>query len=121
MAAVELLLGDLLERSGNTDSAAAHRRSAVSRLQAFATPGNHPVLTMLARLQLRLGQLEESNALAARLRESKYRHPAYAEFVNELGRGVGTRPVRITTKEKPRANVLRQDYFTEFKHVQGRS
>jgi len=91
MAAVELALGDLLIRSGRRETGENHWRAAAERLRQQAVNENYPVLTLLARLQLRLGQPVEARALEARVQASKFRHPAYADLVNELthvaGRG----------------------------------
>jgi tetratricopeptide (TPR) repeat protein len=91
VASVELALGDLLARGGRREAGENHWRAAVERLRSQAENENHPVLTLLARLYLRLDRLGEARALVARVQASKYRHPAYADLVNELthvaGRG----------------------------------
>ncbi len=89
VAAVELTLGDLLARGGRREASGKHWRTAVERLRTQAENENYPVLTLLARLQSRLGQLGEARALAARVQASKFRHPAYADLVNELTRVAG--------------------------------
>jgi hypothetical protein len=43
----------------------------------------------LARAHLRLGEHSEARLLAARVQASNYRHPAYADLVNELARAAG--------------------------------
>ncbi|TAN54761.1 MAG: TIR domain-containing protein [Betaproteobacteria bacterium] len=103
VAAVELLLGDALDRDRRHEAASAHWRSAAGRLQPFANTDNYPVLTLLARLQLRLGQHDVGSALAERLQASNYRHPATADLVNELSRGAGIRPVKFSLKERRNA------------------
>jgi tetratricopeptide (TPR) repeat protein len=92
VAAVELALGDLLNEAGNTAAATGHWRAVLARLQARMGQGSYPVLTLLARAHQRLGENREARALAARVQASKYRHPAYAEVVNELARVAGRGP-----------------------------
>jgi len=89
-AAAGLLLGDLLRREEGARAATEPWRAALERLRAFEKQDNYPVLTLVAGLQRRLGKSEEGRALASRVQASKYRHPAYADLVNELGRGTGT-------------------------------
>ncbi|MBV9191199.1 MAG: hypothetical protein JOZ85_11990, partial [Betaproteobacteria bacterium] len=90
VAAAELLLGDLLRRDARNAAAAEHWRAAAQYLEPFAKAHNNSALTLFARAQLRLGNLEEAGALAAQLRASEYRHPSYADLINELNRGRGT-------------------------------
>ena len=99
-AAAELILGDMLHRSGKIDAATVHWRSAAERLQPFAKTGAPSMLTLLARLQLRLGHGDEGSALAARVQASNYRHPAYADLVNELAQAAGAKPVQFKTRER---------------------
>jgi len=89
VAAVELILGDLLVRNGQRDAAAAHWRAVAERLRPLAEHDNLPALALLARAELRLGNLAEARALAARVEASNYRHPAYADLVNELTQAAG--------------------------------
>ena len=88
-ATVELDLGNVLARDGRNDVAAEHWRAAAKRLQAIAEHDNFPVLTLLALVQLRLGQIGDARALAARVQASHYRHPAYADLANELTKVAG--------------------------------
>jgi tetratricopeptide (TPR) repeat protein len=99
VADVGLALGDLLDDIGRREAAGAHWRAVVERLHPQAENQNHPVLTLLARAQLRLGQLAEARASAARVQASNYRHPAYADLVNELAQAAGAKPVQFKTRE----------------------
>ena len=103
VATVELALGDLRDRNGQREAARRSWRDAAERLKSQAETQNYPVLTQLARAQLRLGQWAEARALAARIEASNYRHPAYAELVNELSQGTGSRSVQFDTRERPNA------------------
>jgi tetratricopeptide (TPR) repeat protein len=103
VAAAELILGDVLRHGGKIDAATEHWHSAAEYLHRFEKPGNPPVLTLLARLLLRLGQRDEGIALAARVQTSKYRHPAYADLVNELSQGAGPQSVQFHIRERPNA------------------
>ena len=89
VAAIELISGDLLYRDEQRDTARGRWVAAVERLQPQSGGDDYPVLTLLARAQLRLGELAAARALAARVEASKYRHPAYADLVNELTLGAG--------------------------------
>lgn len=100
VAAVALILGDLLDRSGQREAAERSWRAAAERVGPQAENENYPVLTLLARAQLRLGQLAEARASAARVQASNYRHPAYADLMNELSRGTGLRSVQLSIREK---------------------
>ena len=101
VADATLALGDLLGRASQRKAAGRHWRSAIDRLLPLANRENFPALTLLARAQLRLGRLAEARATAARVERSNYRHPAYADLVNELSRGTGPRSVQLRSREKP--------------------
>ena len=100
VAEAELALGDLLARSGQPQAAGPYWGAAEKRLQPQAESENHPVMTLLARAQLRLGQTSAARTSATRIHASNYRHPAYADLVNELGRGTGTLPVQFHVRER---------------------
>jgi hypothetical protein len=104
VAAVELALGDLLNRNGQGETAGRYWRTATERLHQQTENENYPALTLLARAQLRLGQLAEARASATRIQASKYRHPAYADLVNELSRETGLQSVQIHIRERPNVN-----------------
>ncbi len=95
VADVALTLGDVLNRSGQRAAAGKYWRAAIERLKPLAERENYPALTQLARAQLRLGLLAEAHASAARVHASKYRHPAYADLVNELAQAAGAGPVHV--------------------------
>ncbi len=100
VADVGLALGDLLDRGRRREAAGERWRVAVERLRPLAELENYPVLTLLARAQLRLGQLAEARALAARVQASDYRHPAHADLVKELAQAAGAGPVQFRTWER---------------------
>lgn len=90
IARAELLLGDrLLPRAA--DSATAHWRAVVARLQAGppAEPGDPASLSLLAQAYWRLGRHSEAQALLARLDHSSYRHPDQADLRQRLLRSAG--------------------------------
>jgi tetratricopeptide (TPR) repeat protein len=89
VALVELMLGDMLDHNGQHKEATRHWRSVAERLEPLADHENYPVLVLLARAKLRLDQIDEARALAARTKASIYRHPAYADLENELTHAAG--------------------------------
>lgn len=89
VAAVDLALGDALQRLGKYDVATESWRASVEQLQQISQPEDFRVLTLLARAQLRLGNFEAANLLAAQVQASNYRHPAYAALVTELTHAAG--------------------------------
>ncbi len=84
VALLELVAGDARESGGQRKEATERWQQAAVRLQLPAASGELPALTLLARLKLRLGDLAAAQALAARVRASSFRHPAYAVLVREL-------------------------------------
>jgi tetratricopeptide (TPR) repeat protein len=84
VAEVELALGDVLGRLGRPGEARERWSAAVSRLRSSGVRETYPVLTQIARLQLRLGNSSEARALAARVESSRFRHPSYAGLRDEL-------------------------------------
>jgi len=86
---VELIAGDVLAGDGRYDAARDRWRAVAGRLQAQTAGDNYPVVTLVARAQLRLDDVAKARALAARVEASKYRHPAYAGLVNELAQAGG--------------------------------
>jgi tetratricopeptide (TPR) repeat protein len=93
---VELAAGDVHAREARHQAARERWREAVRRLQPLSSNDNFPVITLLARARLRLGEEAEARALAARVEASKYRHPAYAGLSNELARaGSGGRFIPV--------------------------
>lgn len=95
VAAVEFVLGQLLDRSGQRDAAATHWRAVAARLSPLAEREYHPVLTLLARTQLQLGEVAVARDMAARIGASHYRHPAYADLVHELASVAGPAQVNV--------------------------
>jgi tetratricopeptide (TPR) repeat protein len=84
VATVELAFGDCLFNSKRNKEAEIHWNAAIARLQDLAEHGSYPAQTATARAQLRSGHVEEARTLAANLKNSKYRHPTYADLVGEL-------------------------------------
>jgi tetratricopeptide (TPR) repeat protein len=89
VATVAFLSGDFLYGSGRREAARIRWWEAAERLRPREATDEFPVLTLLARIRLRLGDLAEARALAARVEASKFRHPAYAGLVNELAQAAG--------------------------------
>jgi len=86
VALLELVSGDARESSGERQEARERWNQAAARLQLPSASGEFPALTLLARLKLRLGDVAAAQALAARVRASSFRHPAYSVLVRELSR-----------------------------------
>lgn len=93
-SAVELALGDLFANDSQPDAASAHWQAAAERVQSRAAKGEPPAMTLLAQGRLRLGATEEARALAVRVEESPYRHPAYADLRQRLAAAAGAVPGR---------------------------
>jgi tetratricopeptide (TPR) repeat protein len=89
VAAAELLAGDAANRDGDSVAARAHWTAAAHRLQAESAGHDYAALTLLGRAQLRLGDFAAARRLLALVGSSSYRHPAYAEFANELAQAGG--------------------------------
>ncbi len=89
VAAVELLSGDELAQNGHQNFALDRWRAAEERLKVWALDSNYSMLTLLARVEVRLHKLSEARTLAARVQASRYRHPSYASLVNELAGAAG--------------------------------
>ena len=98
VAAAELVLGDALSLAGRSDEAIVHWRAAESRLQGAAAHGHMPEVTLLARVEARLGKLGDARLLAERVRASKYRHPDYAALVHELAHDTGSGQHLVTQR-----------------------
>ena len=89
VAQVEEKLGALLAQQGRADEAAPHWRAVVARLQDYDQAGDWPALTLRATAHARLGEIAEARALAQRVEASPYRHPAYADLIQQLAGGAG--------------------------------
>ena len=92
-AAVELALGDLLSRNSDAAAARSHWQAAAADLQASASAGELPAITLLAQARLRLGAIDDARVLAKRIDASLYRHPAYADLQQRLAAAAGAAPV----------------------------
>lgn len=68
----------------NLAAAAEDWKLVVDLLQPLSASGDGALLAPLARAYWKLGDLQRAQALADRIRSSSYRHPAYAEFLNQL-------------------------------------
>jgi len=93
VAAVELALGDLLSRDSGVGAARTHWQAAAAGLQALASAGELPAVTLLAQARLRLGAIDDARVLAKRIEASLYRHPAYADLQQRLAAAAGAAPV----------------------------
>ena len=84
VADAELLAGDAWLRAQQPADARARWTEAASRMQPEAGGRNFSALVLLGRARLRLGETFAAGQLLARATASRYRHPAYGDFVNEL-------------------------------------
>jgi tetratricopeptide (TPR) repeat protein len=98
VARVQLVLGDALAAAGRRDSAIEHWNAVVVRLEPEAETASDSVRTLLARTYLRLERSAQARKLLARVEASNYRHPAYADLVNEARRETG--PGRATISRR---------------------
>ncbi len=80
-----LALGDALASSGRRAEAAAAWREAAGRTAPAAQRSNPEAMTLLGRLDLRLGCPQEARVLADRVLATGYRHPAFADLEDQLG------------------------------------
>ena len=99
VSAVELALGDMLARAAQPDAARNHWAAAAGRIQTRAAKGDLPAVTLLARARLRLGEIDEARTLAARVENSSYRHPAYADLRQRLAAAAGAAPTPPSVRE----------------------
>ncbi len=100
-AAAEFELGGLLNRLGNRDEALTHWRQVASRLEPHQQETNFALLTLLARARLAMGEREAAEALARRIEASPYRHPAFAELINQMNGGKGPASSPTTARSTP--------------------
>ena len=96
VAAAELLAGDAARRDGDAATALAYWTAAAQRLQPESHGRNHSALTLLGRARLRLNDRAAARQLLALVTSSNYRHPAYAEFANELAQADGASRVAVS-------------------------
>jgi hypothetical protein len=95
----QLVLGDLLARSGAVELAADHWRAAAQRMRSPLTGDNPRTLTLIARAQVRLGEFDAARSLAKRIQASTYRHPDLAALVDELDHGMGSMAAQLNRKK----------------------
>jgi serine/threonine-protein kinase len=98
VASAELVLGDALSLAGQTAKALDHWHAVERRVRKMADDGRMPEATLLARVEARLGRLDNARQLAERIRSSKYRHPDYATLVRELGHDAGSWQQHLTKR-----------------------
>ena len=91
-AEAELQLGHFFAATGDRETAQAHWRVVVDLLSPFERDANFHLLTLLARARHALGGQEDVRALKETITASAYRHPNYAEFIDEWARGTGSAP-----------------------------
>ena len=84
IANAALTLGDLQAALKNNDAAFQAWRHALAQLNPFAHLKDGAVLAPLARARLLLGDVQGAKVLADEIQKSSFRHPAYAEFLNQL-------------------------------------
>lgn len=96
LAEAQLLLGDALARSGRDAEAREQWGASLARAASGEREG---MAVIRARALVRLDRVEEAKALLARLEASRYRHPAYAELSNELGRDAAPRLTKTQRRQ----------------------
>jgi serine/threonine-protein kinase len=79
-----LVEGDLVAWLGRAADARAAWIEAARRLQPLAAKGEPRAMTLLGRLDVRLGNLQAAQVLADRVRATSYRHPAYADLIKTI-------------------------------------
>ena len=99
-ASAEFQLARLLDQNGQQGEAAGHWHGVVESLASFQQESNFHLLTLLARARLALGERDAAEELARRIEASAYRHPNYADLVNEMARGKGPAS-SLATGSKP--------------------
>jgi len=73
-----------LQRGHDDIGARRNWEFVVSELGPYADMRDGAILTPLARARLQLGDVAAAQALAERVGSTSYRHPAYAELLNQL-------------------------------------
>jgi tetratricopeptide (TPR) repeat protein len=91
-AHAEFQLGRLLQKHGRHDEAITHWRAVVETLAPFQQESNFHLLTLQARAKLALGERDAAQELMGRVEASTYRHPNFADLVNEMAHGKGPVP-----------------------------
>jgi len=92
-----------LQRGRDDAAARRNREFVVSELGPYADMHDGAILTPLARARLQLGDAAAAQALAERVGSTSYRHPAYAELLNQLkaARGGGSKTLVNNPGAKP--------------------
>jgi serine/threonine protein kinase len=80
VAAVGLVLGDVLQRAGQKDAAEAQWAAAAERLRAGGQRGEAPAMALLGLIALRQGRPQDARLWAERVEPTTYRHPDAAEL-----------------------------------------
>jgi len=76
--------GRLLASLGRDEDARAAWREAARRVQPIAAKGDPRALTLLGRIDVRLGDVQAARVLADSVKATSYRHPAYAELLKNI-------------------------------------
>jgi hypothetical protein len=82
--------GDLLARLGRDADARAAWSEAARSLRPLAGNGEARAMTLLGRLDVRLGDLQAAQVLADSVKATSYRHPAYADLLTSIGQAQKT-------------------------------
>jgi MTH538 TIR-like domain (DUF1863) len=100
LANVAIALGELQSRSSPN---AAHDswRQAEALLKPFVELRDGAVLTLMARTRMHLGDLPAARAFLEQVRDTSYRHPAYADLTRQLQFSGGNPPPSLTSGAKP--------------------
>ena len=85
VAEADIVLGDLLARSGQASPARTAWTDAAARLRPLAENFYPAAMTFLAMADLRLGGAQDARAWADRVMGTTYRHPAFADLQQQLG------------------------------------
>ena len=81
----ELAHGDLLAQLGNADAAHAAWQHAVARLRPQSERLSPAAMSLLGQADLRLGLTQDARAWADRVMGTTYRHPVFADLLQQLG------------------------------------
>jgi len=84
VAAVRAAAGDRREAAGQLTAARQHWSAALSLLEDGAAPATPPRFALQAALHLKLGDAPRARAYSLTLKNSSFRHPAYADLLQRL-------------------------------------
>ena len=88
-ASAEFELARLLAGLGREDEASLHFKHVGELIARNQIDADYALLTLLARSQFALREVEAASAFVKRIEASQYRHPVFAAFVIEMSREKG--------------------------------